>query len=733
VATIGEMFRWLAIHVGLLGQTAGRLYRRGVARVLRSDKLVASSERKFRALLESAPDAMVIVNSHGHITLVNHQAERMFGYTRHEIVGQNIATLIPSRYRGMHREHLKGYLKDAHPREMGSGLELFARRRDGSEIPVEISLGPLETDQGMLVSAAIRDITARKRADSALRAAEERFRTAFEEAPVGMALARLDGRILQVNRALCEIVGYSSDQLEATTLESICHPDEAVRDRAELDRLVAGEASRYRTERRYIHAAGHPVPVDLSVAVVRDGDHEPLHFLAQVADITERKRFEGQLQYLADHDALTGMLNRRRFEQELGRELARSNRYGSGGAVLAIDLDHFKYVNDSLGHSVGDELITRVGSIFRERLRGTDVIARLGGDEFAVILPGADEPEAVLVAESLLDSLRDAGRIESPSPPNHPKRVTASIGVALFGGERVTSEEILVEADIAMYDAKEAGRDRIRVYDSAQDRQERMRARLTWADRIRDALEEDRFVLHAQPIVGLAGDETPRHELLIRMLGEGDDLIPPGTFLYIGERFDLIQPIDRWVLRNAIRLLATERHAGSDLNLAVNVSAKSVTDPTLPEFVARELGNAGIDGRGLCVEVTETAAIVNLDRAKRFAHALADLGCEFALDDFGAGFASFYYLKHMAFDFIKIDGEFIRDLADSRVNQLVVRSVVAIARGMGKRTIAESVESADSLALLRGYGVDFAQGFYVAKPQPLSALDLGRPIALPAM
>jgi diguanylate cyclase (GGDEF)-like protein/PAS domain S-box-containing protein len=724
VATIGEIFRWLAIQVGLLGQTTGRMYRRAVARALRSDKLVASSERKFRALLESAPDAMVIVDWHGHITLVNHQAERMFGYVRHEIVGQNIAALIPSRYRATHREHLKGYLRDAHPREMGSGLELFALHRDGTEIPVEISLGPLETDQGMLVSAAIRDITARKRADAALRAAEERFRTAFEEAPVGMALARLDGRILQVNRALCEIIGYSAEQLEATTLESICHPDEAARDHAELERLVAGDATRYRTERRYIHSAGHPVPVDLSVAVVRDGDGVPLHFLAQVNDITERKRFEGQLQYLADHDALTGMLNRRRFEQELGRELARSNRYGSGGAVLAIDLDHFKYVNDSLGHSVGDELITRVGSIFRDRLRATDVIARLGGDEFAVILPGADEPEAVLVAESLLRSLRDEGRIDSPT--NHPKRVTASIGVALFAGARVTSEEILVEADIAMYDAKEAGRDRIRVYDSAQDRQERMRARLTWADRIRDALDEDRFVLHAQPIVGLAGDETPRHELLIRMLGEGEDLVPPGTFLYIGERFDLIQGIDRWVLRQAIALLAGERQSGRDLNLAVNVSAKSVTDPTLPEFLARELANAGIDGQGLCVEVTETAAIVNLDRAKRFAHALTELGCEFALDDFGAGFASFYYLKHMAFDFIKIDGEFIRDLAESRVNQLVVRSVVAIARGMGKRTIAESVEAEDSLALLRSYGVDYAQGFYLAKPQPLADLGLGQ-------
>ena len=216
-----------------------------------------------------------------------------------------------------------------------------------------MSLGSLETDQGMLVSAAIRDITARKRADAALRAAEERFRTAFEEAPVGMALARLDGRILQVNRALCEIVGYSAEQLEATTLESICHPDEAARDLAELDAWSRVGATRYRTERRYIHSPGHPVPVDLSVAVVRDGDGVPLHFLAQVNDITERKRFEGQLQYLADHDSLTGMFNRRRFEQELGE--SSQARSDTEQRRDARDRPRPLQVHQRLlGHSVGD-------------------------------------------------------------------------------------------------------------------------------------------------------------------------------------------------------------------------------------------------------------------------------------------------------------------------------------------------------------------------------------------
>ena len=539
---------------------------------------------------------------------------------------------------------------------------------------------------------------------------------------MGIALARLDGRFLRVNRSLCEILGYDHDQLQATGFESITHPDDLARDREARDLLVRGESSRYRAERAYIHSEGHPVPVDLSVAVVRSADGEPQYFLAQLHDITERKRFEGQLQYLADHDGLTGMFNRRRFEHELQRELARAARYATGGAVLAIDLDHFKYVNDTLGHSVGDDLIRRVAGIFKTKLRGTDIIARLGGDEFAVILPEADETEALLVAENLLLAVRNEARLEPAAGKS--RRVTCSIGVACFGSARLTAEEILVEADIAMYDAKEAGRDRAVVYDSRKDRQERMQARLTWVDRIRDALEGEQFVLYAQPILGLADDRVPRHELLIRMHGEDGDMVPPGTFLYIGERFDLIQEIDRWVLRQAIALLAEHKRAGREIHLEVNLSAKSVTDPEIPDFVAGQLRLQGIDGRGLCVEVTETAAIVNVDRAKRFANMLGRLGCEFALDDFGAGFASFYYLKHMAFDYVKIDGEFIRDLPSSRVNQLVVQAVVDIARGMGKRTIAEYVGDAETFELLKRYGVDYAQGFYVARPKPLVGLDL---------
>ncbi|MBA3261805.1 MAG: PAS domain S-box protein [Thermoleophilaceae bacterium] len=681
------------------------------------DKALEEAEERFANAFEEAPIGMALVGLDGSFLRVNRALPEIVGRDPEELLGLTFEDIT-------------------HPDDLEADLELVRQviagelrsyrmekryvRADGEQrwVLLSVSLVRNETGEPLYFVSQIEDVTDRRRGEDALREAEDRFRSAFDEAPIGMAMNALDGRFLRVNRALSEITGHSREQLEATNFRSITHPDDLARNEKGMSDMLAGRAPHYRTEKRYIHANGHVVPVDLSCTVVRDADGEPLHILTQVQDITERKRFEGQLQYLADHDSLTGLFNRRRFEEELTRELAGAERYESRLAVLAIDLDDFKYINDSLGHSIGDELIARVGRGLRERLRRSDVLARLGGDEFAVILPRIDEATALELAEGLLEAVAEVDLVGLGGRGGG--KVSASVGVAMFdAASRLTAEELLVEADIAMYDAKEAGRARAILYDATEDRQERMLSRMTWAERVRDALAADSFVLYAQPVMSLNGDPIPRSELLLRMLGENGDVIPPGSFLYIAERFDLVQEIDRWVVSRAIEILAEEQAADNEVVLCVNLSAKSVTDPALPEHVAHELQAHGADGRGLCFEVTETAAIVNVDRARHFASLVAELGCEFALDDFGAGFASFYYLKHLAFDLLKIDGEFVTDLTTSLTDQLVVKSVVDIARGLGKRTIAEFVEDAETLDLLRGMGVDFAQGFYVAKPAPL--------------
>jgi diguanylate cyclase (GGDEF)-like protein/PAS domain S-box-containing protein len=689
------------------------------------DKALEEAEERFANAFDHAPIGMALVGLDGSFLRVNQALP--------EIVGRDEEDLLALTFQDI-----------THPDDLDADLELVRQviagerrsyrmekryvRADGEYAWVHLSVSLVRDEAGepLYFVSQIEDVTERRRSEDALIEAEDRFRSAFEEAPIGMAMTAVDGRFLRVNRAMCEITGYSREALESTDYRAIGHPDDLARHEKAFADMVAGRTPHHRTEKRYIHADGHVVPVDLSGTVVRDSDGVPVHVLIQVQDITERKRFEGQLQYLADHDSLTGLFNRRRFEEELTRELAGAGRYGSRLAILAIDLDDFKYINDSLGHSIGDELIVRVGQALQTRLRRTDVLARLGGDEFAVVLPRVDEGAALEVAESLLEAVGEVDLVGLGGRGGG--KVSASVGVALSDADAdLTAEELLVEADIAMYDAKEAGRARAVVYDASEDREERMLSRMTWADRIRDALANDSFVLYAQPVLSLTGDPVPRSELLLRMCGENGDMIMPASFLYIAERFDLIQAIDRWVVSQAVRILAEEQDAGRDVVLCVNLSAKSVTDPGLPEHIASELHAHGASGSGLCFEVTETAAVVNVDRARQFARLVGELGCEFALDDFGAGFASFYYLKHLSFDLLKIDGEFVTDLTTSLTNQLVVKSVVDIARGLGKRTVAEFVQDARTLELLRGMGVDFAQGFHIAKPAPLPLVAAALP------
>ena len=545
-----------------------------------------------------------------------------------------------------------------------------------------------------------------------LREMRERFESGFVNAPIGMAVVDMNGAWLQVNAALCRITGYPESDLKATTLEAITHPEDVGLDADDLQQLLAGRIRSYQVEKRYRHAWGHYVWMSITVSVVRDAQGDALHMITQVQDISERKERGRQLEYLVDHDSLTGLYNRRWFERELAREVERAKRYETPAAVLLIDLDHFKDINDSLGHQAGDDLLKGVAGLLKQRVRRADVLARLGGDEFALLLPQTPAAHAEIVADEIVKTLSRRMAVSAEQSVV----VTASVGVAL--SDSLTDTELLAYADLAMYEAKRAGRNRFAVYLPQQGGRERVSARLAEAERIRRAVEEDRLVLCGQPVLDLNTNEIHSYELLVRLPGDrSDELLLPSAFLYVAERFGLIQAMDVWVVRSAIQLIAEHAQTGRHLVLSVNLSGKSISDPKLGSLIEAALEESGIDPARLIFELTETAAIGNFEQAKIFATRLRSRGCQLALDDFGAGFGSFYYLKNLPFDYIKIDGGFIRGLVSNPMDQLVVQAIVTIARGLGKRTVAEFVGDEESTSLLRAIGVDYAQGYYIGEPR----------------
>jgi diguanylate cyclase (GGDEF)-like protein/PAS domain S-box-containing protein len=555
------------------------------------------------------------------------------------------------------------------------------------------------------------------RLHEAMRAGERRFRAAFEHAPIGIGIFRADPaglvRYIEVNPALCLIAGYPRKELLSRPAPHFTHPDDREAERQRLEWLLEGRIEEVSGEKRLVRPDGDARWVQVRSAPLGDGT-----FVQQLQDVTEHRRFQRELEHLASHDTLTGLLNRRRFEEALEQALANVRRHGDEAAVLTLDIDNFKHVNDTYGHPAGDEVLRAIAEALQGRTRATDRVARLGGDEFGVILARTDSDGARAVAEELLEAVRSAG----VAIGDRRIRVTASAGLrSLDSEERAGAGDLLSEADMAMYDAKERGRDRLSIIRSGDQQPERVRARMLWSERIRDALEnEGGFVLFEQPILRLATGEVDRSELLIRMVGDSGEPIAPGHFLPVAERYGQMQAIDRWVVHSAIDLVAERRDAAAEMKVEVNLSGESMTDAAFVDYIIAEIRNARIDPRCLIFEVTETVAISNLDRARQLARRLSNLGCGFALDDFGAGFASFAYLKHLPLDVIKIDGEFIRHLPRSQHDQVTVRAIVDIARGLGKETVAEFVEDQETLEALKRLGVDRAQGYHVGRPRPAS-------------
>lgn len=452
---------------------------------------------------------------------------------------------------------------------------------------------------------------------------------------------------------------------------------------------------------------------ELSV-VVSDTVGHAIGRLWMYEDVTRERQASEQLIYMAERDALTGLLNRRRIYEELGRLMEEGRRNRNCGAMLFFDLDDFKYVNDTFGHSAGDALLTRISGELSTLVRKGELLARIGGDEFAILVHDCGVENIEVLAERVVRAIanipfRFAG-IDI--------RVTSSLGYALYPKHADNAEDLITCADAAMYQAKDAGKNAWREYRPDLDASREMMTRLGWNERIDRAIDNGLLRLHFQGIYDASTLALKHLEALVRMVDEQDPtrLIPPGNFIPFAEKSGKILAIDRWVLNESIALLA--RNPGM-VPMAVNISGRSFDDHTLPLFIADLLAQQGVEPQRLLIELTETAAVSDLQDAVLFINALHRTGCETCLDDFGAGFSSFAYLKYLKVGVLKIDGLFVRNLPQDRDNQVFIQAIVHVAHGLGKRTVAEFVEDAETLQMLLALGVDMVQGYHIDKPQAL--------------
>jgi len=421
-----------------------------------------------------------------------------------------------------------------------------------------------------------------------------------------------------------------------------------------------------------------------------------------------------KLAYHASHDQLTNLVNRPEFENRLKRALQEVTTQGRQHVVMYLDLDQFKIVNDTCGHAAGDQLLRQVGALLKQKIREGDSLARLGGDEFGVLLENCPMHEAIRIADELRQCIADFRFVSETRSFN----IGASIGVIHVADETLNLTDVLGAADAACYMAKEKGRNRVQFYRPHDSEVFLRRGEMEWVSRLQRALQGGRFALYAQEIISIE-DQAPRgahFELLMRMLDEHDNIIPPMAFIPAAERYSMMPLIDQWVVQNAFaKISSLGPKCGT---YAINISGTSIGDERFLEFVREQLKRYVMPLRTICFEITETAAIANFDKAARFFGELKALGCLFSLDDFGAGMSSFGYLKHLPVDFIKIDGSFVKDVADDAVDFTMVRAINDVGHAMGKKTIGEFVNGEAGLAALRRIGVDFAQGHWISPPSP---------------
>ncbi|HEY8098548.1 MAG TPA: EAL domain-containing protein [Methylobacter sp.] len=682
-----------------------------------AEQSLRASEAFHRAVFDAAPDAILISDEQGIITQVNQYAEYLLGYPDGELPGQPIDILVPERFRAKHKALHSKFVATPSPRPMGTGREILALRKDGSEIDVEISLSPIQTQHGLRIASVLCDISQRKQTEAELRIAAAAF-----ESHEAMVITDPNSVILRVNKTFTDSTGYTADEAvgcKMSVLKSGLH-DAAFYTAMWECIMHTGTWQGEIWDRR---KNGEIYPKWLTITAVTDTFGEVTHFVGTHLDITERKAAEEEIKQLAFYDPLTQLPNRRLLHNLLQQAKATSTRSCMYGAIMFIDLDNFKTLNDTLGHDKGDLLLQQVATRLSHCVRECDTVARLGGDEFVIMLENLSKTpqEAAIqvktVGEKILVKLNQPYHLVG-----HNHHSTPSIGITLFSNHGRSIDELLKQADIAMYQSKAAGRNTLHFFDPTM--QTSLTARASLETNLHRGLQKKQFILYYQAQVDDEGRITGA-EALVRWQHSQLGMVSPAEFIPLAEETGLILPLGHWVLETACAQLATwaRQRETAHLELAVNVSAREFRQADFVDQVLAVLNRTGADPCKLKMELTESMLVSNVEDIIAKMDSLKAKGVGFSLDDFGTGYSSLYYLKQLPLDQLKIDQGFIRDILIDLNDAAIAKMIVALAETMGLSVIAEGVETEAQRDFLASHGCRAYQGYLFSRPLALGAFE----------
>lgn len=670
------------------------------------------SRERYLDIFDNTSDLIQCLSREGRFLYTNQTWRKTMGYSVDEVRQLSLTDVLHPDSLACCSERFSRLKKGESMRR----IDFKFVTRSGETVHLEGDCGSLFRDgEAVSTRGIFRNVTETVKSERARKVSEARYQTLYDNAPDIYSIVNVRGEFESINRTGARMLGYEVDELVGQPATLVIHPEDQERVIAYITERFSDPAESNGIEYRKVRKDGSVLWVHQRVSL--DPDTSQPRMLVLCRDITEQHELRKQLSYQATHDELTQLINRREFDARLRRMLAASLNSNDHHVLCYLDLDQFKVINDTCGHSAGDELLRQVAALLSRQIRSRDTLARLGGDEFAILMEHCPLEQAEVLANRIREMIEDF-RFQWKS---RRFSIGASIGVVPVQHSG-SVEDVLSLADSACYEAKQLGRNRVHVFRPGDRAIIGKVGDGRWASRITEALDNDAFSLFAQEIApcyetGCKGGQ--RIEILLR-LRDNDIMVNPGAFMPVAERYNLSGKLDQWVLDQTMTWFETHPDELSELEMcSINLSALSLCDDVFRHYALERIGRSAIPSAKLCFEVTETAAISNISQATQFMHALREKGCLFALDDFGSGLSSLAYLKDLPVDIVKIDGAFIRNIANSDVDRMMVKSICEIARMMNMKTTAEYVESGEALQILREAGVDFAQGFHIGHPIPI--------------